>query len=239
MAGKPMACLAEILGTQRMERLHQKATEMELDDVGLLRLVVEAWLVRPPAQFLATAQPPLFENTTTALPAAKKKLRQSVLEGLVPASTRSEKDELDWRVDRVWEAHLKAHARFWMHEQGIIPRAAAQPNAETRAGIIRSLRTHDGHLLGPEARGSWVLESETRAAGIGIYYDTWMTGHDPRNDASGSGRRYLGHDRPWVPQRDKEDPVSRYAALYFEQQAIFDEQDRRAGREDASATPPS
>jgi hypothetical protein len=221
-----------------MERLHLRAAEMELDDVGLLRLVVEAFLGGHLAQPLAPVQGGLFANTTTSLPAAKKKMRQSVLAGLVPASSRAEKEELDWRVDRVWEAHLKAHARFWTHEQGIIPRAPAQPNAETRAGIIRSLRTHDAHLLARDTRGSWVIESETRAAGIGIYYDPWMTGHDPRNDANGSGRRYLGHDRPWVPQRDKEDPVSRYAALYFEQQAIFDEQDRRS-HERAEGMPPS
>src|SRR5678815_5593068 len=77
------------------------------------------------------------------------------------------------------------------------------------------------------ARGAWILESETRAAGIGIFYDPWMTGKSKDNDHTNGGRRYLGHDRPWVPQRGKEDPVSRYAALYFEAKAIFDEQDRR------------
>jgi hypothetical protein len=210
-----------------MERLHQRATEMELDDVGLLRLVVEAFLGGHTAQPLAPVQGGLFANTSLPTPPPQKKMRRSAQAGLLPASSQVEKEELDWRVDRVWEAHRTAWQRFWLAESGLPVRCPTQPNAEVRAAIVAGLRKHDGHLLGPDARGSWVVESQVRAAGVGIFYDPWSTGHDKQNDASNGGKRWLSHDRPWVQQRAKGDPIERFAALYFEQRAVFDEQDRR------------
>jgi len=226
---EPVVSLADLLGPTRMNRLHDKATQMELDDVGLLRLIVEAWLAGHTAQPLQPVQAGLFANTTSAPPPTKK-IRRSAQPGLLLAASEAERAEIDWRVERTWEAHRTAWDAFWRSETGLPTRAPREPNAEVRAAIVVSLRGHDGHLLAFEDREQWLLESETRAAGIGVFYDPWMTGHHKDNNVADGGKRYLGHDRPWVHQRNKPDPVSRFAALYFEQRSVFDEQDRR--RED-------
>lgn len=222
----PAACLAEILGPQRMERLHQRAETMEMDGVAVLQFIVDAFLTHN-SQPLQPVQGGLFANTSHPLPPPQKKIRRSAQPGLLPAATSIEREELDWRVDRVWEAHRTAWGRFWLAETGLPVRCPTQPNAEVRAAIVAGLRKHDGHLLGPDARGSWVIESQVRAAGVGIFYDPWMTGHAKDNDVTNGGKRWLSHDRPWVQQRGKPDPIERFAALYFEQRAVFDEQDRR------------
>lgn len=224
---EPAACLADLLEVDRATRLHDRAKAMDLPDRLLLILIVEAWLAGHTAQPLQPVQGGLFASTSAPQP--PKKIRRSAQPGLLLAASETERAEIDWRVDQVWRAHLTAWAAFWRSETGLEPRAPSVPNAEVRAAIVVALRGHDGHLLAFEDREQWLLESETRAAGLGIFYDPWMIGHHKDNDINNGGRRYLNHDRPWVRQRGKSDPVARFAALYFENRAVFDEQDRRKG----------
>lgn len=126
--------------------------------------------------------------------------------------------EIQWRIECVWASHLKARDAFYSHHQGTQPQDPTLTQ-ETKNAIWAAIKEHDGHLLGPDQRERFHEESAARAAGVGIFYDPWCTGRDPRNDIRQGGRTYLEPWRPWLKQSDKPDPVPRYAALAFEKRA--------------------
>lgn len=123
--------------------------------------------------------------------------------------------EIDWRIDQTWEAHLKQRTGFFRKETGGTP---PEPTftAAIRQLIRDSLLRHDSELLEPEERERWAQESLTRAAGIGIFLDAFMTGRHRDNEVKNGGRRYLEPERPWKIPRGKPDPVPRFAERYFE-----------------------
>ena len=124
--------------------------------------------------------------------------------------------EMEWRVEEVWTAHLKQWAGFFTTLNGKVPKPAPTLTKEIRGAIRDAIATYDGHLLGAEKREEWKRESKARAAGIGIYFDAWCTGADPRNNVAEGGKRFLEHWRPWKKQAGKGDPVERFSELYFE-----------------------
>src|SRR6185295_19673123 len=117
----------------------------------------------------------------------------------------------------VWQSHLKAWKQFMKKVNGVEPSQGPALHPDDIAKPIReALRVHDGELLRRDARERWRKESRVRAAGIGIFYDDWCTGHASGNDATNGGRRYLEHWRPWTRLHGKPDPVIKFADLYFE-----------------------
>lgn len=118
--------------------------------------------------------------------------------------------ELDWRVERCWQAHLAARDRFFRESDG---RPGGRPPAltpEIREAIREAIRRHDGDLMLPLDRDRWESESRALAAGEGIFLSPWHTGRDPQNP-----KRFLEPWRPWKPQRGKPDPVEGFAELAF------------------------
>lgn len=133
------------------------------------------------------------------------------------ARERELREEIEWRVNVVWEAHLKAWRQFFRDTNGIEPSNPPVLHPTDIAKPIReALRLHDADLLSREARDRWRKESRVRAAGIGIFYDPFCIGKHKDNDATNGGKRYLEHWRPWKRQNGKADPVTRFADLYFE-----------------------
>lgn len=124
--------------------------------------------------------------------------------------------ELAWRIERVWAVHVKAWKAYRKERSGVEPRRepALHPK-DIRLPIRQALLAYDRHLLGPEDRERWERESVARAAGVGIFYDPFLTAKSPDNDLANGGREYLEHWRPWRPQRGKADPVQRFAEAYF------------------------
>ena len=138
--------------------------------------------------------------------------------------------ELRWRIDVVWRDHLTAWRKFFKRENGVAPSQTPTLHQQDILKPIREgLLTHDNHLLGEHLRDQWCRESKVRAAGIGIFYDPWCTGHHKDNDASSGGKRYLEHWRPWKRQHGKPDPVPRFAELYFEKRDAIEAMEEAHG----------
>jgi hypothetical protein len=126
------------------------------------------------------------------------------------------REELEWRVEEVWQAHLRAWKAFRQERDGREPKREPTLHPEDVAAPVRiSLLAHDRKLLGAEHREAWARESKVRAAGIGIFYDPWCAATDPKNNHAEGGHEYLEHWRPWKRQRGKPDPVDRFADRYF------------------------
>lgn len=131
---------------------------------------------------------------------------------------RAQREEIEWRVKETWTTHCTARRRWYVSTTG---KTTALPEFtdELQAAIRAAIKSHDRSRLGPEDRERWRAESPVRAAGIGIFYSTWHTGTDPRNNTTTGGKRYLEPWRPWKAQRGKPDPVPEFAELYFERKA--------------------
>lgn len=126
------------------------------------------------------------------------------------------REELRWRVGQVWQAHLAARRAFFERETGVAPsQLPTFDHDDIEAPIRDALHRFDGDLMAPDQRDRWQRESRVRASGIGIFYDSWMTGNSPENNTSNGGKRYLEPWRPWKAQRGKGHPVLRFAELYF------------------------
>jgi hypothetical protein len=135
------------------------------------------------------------------------------------ADGSSEEAELRWRIEETWSAHVAAWRNFYKTVNG---RAPSEPPTFTTKDhgkpIREALLEFDRDLLAPEKRDEWKRRSKVRAAGVGIFYDDWCTGADPRAaDGNGNAKRYLEHWRPWRRQIGKGSPIPRFAELYFEQ----------------------
>lgn len=128
--------------------------------------------------------------------------------------------EIDWRIDQAWQAHLKQRHGFFMDSNGIKPSSDPTLTAEIREAIVASLKVHDAAWLTAETREEWSRRSKTRAAGVGLFLDPFMTGQDKDNDRKSGGKLYLEAWRPWRRQSGKADPVDRFAALYFERKDL-------------------
>jgi hypothetical protein len=133
-----------------------------------------------------------------------------------PPQPGKRSEEMNWRVEQTWEAHLKEHSAFLQAENGVKPSIEPTLTPDIRENILKSLKLFDGHLLTFDKREQWTKQSKTRAAGIGIYLDPYLTGTSEENDVRNKGKRYLEHWRPWQHQRGKGNPVERLAELYFE-----------------------
>lgn len=169
----------------------------------------------PPLEATPAPTPPgprLVPSPATKKP-AKKKIRKAA--GELP--DLSDPETL-WRIEEVWRTHLVARAGFYQQATGSRPQ---DPNLtdEIRSAIWKAVLGHDSALLGPEDREAFVERSETRAAGVGLFYDPWHTGKAKENDVRADGKRYLEPWRAWVQQVGKADPVGRFAQLAFERRA--------------------
>lgn len=131
------------------------------------------------------------------------------------------RSEVDWRIDEVWQAHLKQRNGFFLDLNGVKPSSDPTLTAEIREAIRESLRVHDSNMIAADKRDEWAKRSKTRAAGIGLFLDPFMTAQDKDNDRKNGGRFYLEAWRPWRKQRGKADPVDRFAALYFERKDLY------------------
>ena len=80
---------------------------------------------------------------------------------------------------------------------------------------MAALKRHDQDLLGPGSRDEWIENSRPRAAGVGLFFDDWMTADKDGNRAGSGGTRYLSPDYPWKICRDGTDNVDRFADIYF------------------------
>jgi hypothetical protein len=125
-------------------------------------------------------------------------------------------EEMAWRVEQTWQAHLKARQAFFQRETGVAPsQPAIFDHDDIERPIRDALQRFDQDLLAPDRREEWLRESRVRAAGIGIFYDTWMAGNHAENNTASGGKRFLEPWRPWKPQKGKGHPVLRFAELYF------------------------
>ena len=127
---------------------------------------------------------------------------------------------MEWRVQQTWEAHLAQWTGFYEYENGKVPPVRPTLTEPIRKAIKDALLAFDGHLLAAADRERWVAESKTRASGVGIYLDPFLTGKAKDNNVRDGGRRYLNHERPWIPQRGKPHPVERFSELYFEAKSL-------------------
>ncbi len=128
--------------------------------------------------------------------------------------------EIDWRIEETWAAHLAQWRGHYEDVNGRVPGREPSLTSEIREAIKASLKEYDGHLLTGETRDRWLAESKTRAAGVGIFLDPFLTGQSKDNDLRNGGKRYLDHWRPWKVQRGKGSPVDRFAELYFEAKSL-------------------
>ena len=140
----------------------------------------------------------------------------------LPLAPRKAKDvekqaELDWRVEQVWQAHLRQRKHFFAEESGREPANIPSLTKEIRKSIVEGLKEHDASFLGAEDREEWKKRSSVRAAGIGLFLSPWHNATDERNNYAAGGTRYLEPWRPWKRQRGKPDPIPTFAALYFEE----------------------
>lgn len=134
-------------------------------------------------------------------------------------------EEIVWRVKAVWESLLAQRAGFFEDVLG----AESDPNPPKLDGTItreiaECLKLYDSDLLGHDQRQEWVRRSVTRAAGIGMFLDPWLTGEDPGT----RGKRFLEPWRPWRAKKDGERPTQRLADLYFAARA--EEGEKKASR---------
>lgn len=124
--------------------------------------------------------------------------------------------EIAFRVEETWRAFLKQRAGFFEDAEGHEPFGPPPTlTPEIRKDIVRCLKTYDSHLLAGDQREAWLEESTTRAAGIGLWFDRFMTGRHPQNDVRDGGKRYIDAWRPWKHMKGKGDPVERFAEAYF------------------------
>lgn len=137
-----------------------------------------------------------------------------------PNRPSASSSEIEWRIQQTWDAHLKQWAGFYEDENGKVPPVRPTLTEPIRKAIRDSLLTFDGHLLAAADRERWVAESKTRGAGVGIYLDPFLAGKAKDNNVRDGGRRYLNHERPWVPQKGKPHPVERFSELYFEAKSL-------------------
>jgi hypothetical protein len=173
----------------RVEDLDSKSSQEEQKEKAKTKTIQPAG---PPGALV------LFPDVETAKEVARKKREV----------------ELAWRIEQTWESYLFAREAFFRDASGIRP--GSKPELRLVAPEIRrALLLHDRDRLAPEDRELWRRESPVLAAGVGIFYDPWMTGRSPKNDALNGGRRYLEAWRPWK-LRNKVDPVLGFAELCFE-----------------------
>jgi hypothetical protein len=128
-------------------------------------------------------------------------------------SARATVSPTDRRVDAVFEAHCRARTEFYRRRNGASPQRPTLTPA-LRQLIAEQMLIHDAPLLAGDFE-TWRTQSATLAAGIGIFYDPFLTGQDP----SSNGKLFIEPDRPWRQQRDKPDPVARFSQLCFERRA--------------------
>lgn len=140
--------------------------------------------------------------------------RARVREADPPGAGKVSRTELQWRVERCWEAHLAQRRGFYLDAAGLEPPMPAL-NSEVREAIEAALMEYDRDRLGAEDRERWEAESPVRAAGVGLFLDPFLTGQHKDNDARNGGKRYLESWRPWKRQKGKPDPVPRFAELYW------------------------
>jgi hypothetical protein len=127
--------------------------------------------------------------------------------------------ELKWREEEVVRVHLLAFRQWRQRANGVAPKNGHSLPEPVRRLIREALPIYDGNLLSPSQRAEWAKESRVRAAGIGIFYDPWMTGEFPESEgrpAGWSGPYCVEHDRPWRPMRGKPDPIVRFSERYYE-----------------------
>lgn len=130
--------------------------------------------------------------------------------------TAPAKSEVEWRIERVWEAHVKQWRGFFQEDSGIKPSKEPTLTKEIRDAIKIAMREYDSAYMTPDTREEFIRHSKTRAAGIGIFFDTFMVGRHKDNNVNDGGKRYLEHWRPWKQQRGKGSPVDKFAELYFQ-----------------------
>ncbi len=130
--------------------------------------------------------------------------------------TEYDEFELAYRVDETWQAFLRQRAGFFEDAEGHVP-YGPPPTLTTaiRKDIVRALKEYDSHLLSAEQRGAWGAESKVKAAGMGLWFDRFMTGRHAQNDVKNGGKRYVEPWRPWRVLRGKADPVERYSETWW------------------------
>lgn len=128
--------------------------------------------------------------------------------------------ETDWRIEQVWSAHLAQWRGYYEDVNGKAPIREPSLTEEIRQAIKVALKEYDSHLMAAEHRDRWLAESKARAAGVGIFLDSFLTGQSKDNDIRNGGKRFLEHWRPWKVQRGKGSPVDRFAELYFEAKSL-------------------
>lgn len=133
---------------------------------------------------------------------------------------RTEKLELDWRVEDVVKVHLLAY-RQHKERAGIRVQNGHSLPDPIRKLIRDALPVYDGDLLRADQREDWRKHSLVRAAGIGIFYDPFMTGDfEPGCKPLDWHGPYLDHDRPFRQRAGKRDPIMHFSSLYFEQRDL-------------------
>lgn len=214
------------LGELRLTRLERVAAEYEinLDDM-MLRLIDLGMSVLPPVvpphySYLllpVTGElpaPPTAEPTAVGLPQTDSADEPGPSRSAHLASHRA---EMEWRVQESFGAYARAYVRF-QAEKNAITVPMPKLDEEARRWITRSLMAYDKDLLGADQREQWKKESQTRAAGIGLFRDDFMTGVSPENKG---GKQYLEPTRPWQPLSGSVPPVPRFAQLYFAAKAAM------------------
>jgi hypothetical protein len=150
------------------------------------------------------------------------------------------REELEWRVREVWQAHVRAWKAFRRERDGREPKREPTFHPEDIGQPIRlALLSRERDLLGADQREQWRAESKTRAAGAGIFYDPWCAATDPKNNFAEGGHEYLEHWRPWRRQRGKADPIDRFAECYFREKERRERSDRSASRAERMQLPPT
>lgn len=210
------------LGDSRLDRVERLAAlyEVKLEDM-ILRLLDAGMSALPPvlpahhAHLLIPAVPPNTNPPVPGAPANQTDATEDAGPHPSVAPSVAFAAELEWRVQVCFNLFAKAYVKF-KHERHGLTVPAPKLDADVRRWIVTALKKHDADLLKPEDRERWKAESQARAAGVGIFYDDFMTGVDPR----GSGTAYLSPTRPWQPLQGKPDPVPRFAQLYFDAKAL-------------------
>lgn len=137
-----------------------------------------------------------------------------------PWATRA---EIAWRVTTTWESFLARRATYY-GRTGFAAPPGRPPTLtdDIKDDIVRSLRVHDGELMGAGDREEWTRDSKTRAAGEGLYLKSWNLGM--REGAEENGKRKTKYLEPWRPWkiRKNRDPVDEFAEVYFEKRAAHE-----------------
>lgn len=119
-----------------------------------------------------------------------------------------QREEIRWRVDRVWEAFLRQRQGFYESRDGRPPGAVPKLTQQRRRLIRDAIHRHDDELLEFDQRAEWTKRSRVRAAAIGLFLDEFMTGNNERQTA------YLEPERPFRVKGGV-DQVDRFADLFF------------------------